>query len=101
MSFTQYLFKMQDELVVKSKEKNVLQKFDVIFHSAEVQEVSHSRNSLLYSTQNIFSNFKAFNDYRHGKKIQSAFFILVVFIDALTYYYFLTFSILFSSCKYR
>ena len=85
---------MQDELVVKSKEKNVLQKFDVIFHSAEVQEVSHSRNSLLYSTQNIFSNFKAINDYRHGKKIQSAFFILVVFIDALTYYYFLTFSII-------
>ena len=31
MNFAQYLFKMQDELVVKSKEKNVLQEFDVIF----------------------------------------------------------------------
>ena len=57
---------------------------NLMLYSAEVQEVSHSRNSLLYSTQNIFSNFKAFNDYRHDKKIQSAFFIWVVFIDALT-----------------
>ena len=83
MSFTQYLFKMQDELVVKSKEKNVLQKFDVIF-CRSARCVTQQKNSLLYSTQNVFSNFKAFNDYRDGKKIQSAFFILVVLIDALT-----------------
>ena len=57
---------------------------NLMLYSAEVQEVSHSRNFLLYSTQNVFSNFKAFNDYRDGKKIQSAFFILVVLIDALT-----------------
>ena len=53
---------------------------NLMLYSAEVQEVSHSRNSLLYSTQNVFSNFKAFNDYRDGKKIQSVFFILVILI---------------------
>ena len=41
---------MQDELVVKSKEKNVLQEFDVIFCIGARSVIQHV---LLYPTKNI------------------------------------------------
>ena len=67
MNFTQYLFKMQDELVVKSKEKNVLQKFPK--PDWAVQWVPHGVNTKhFFPITPLHKEWDAYNKFQQDFK---------------------------------